>query len=112
MTDSIFFNAHHSPIGAFASFTLGYRGAKGGLGLELGKPADQNVFIGLQADDGNYYEALPFFAHAMDESARYDVEKAEVNENKQRLVSFPSQSIVRDLCLLTRSVVIMAIRSC
>mgnify|MGYP005838772085 CR=1 FL=1 len=44
---NIYFNAHHSPIGAFASFTLGYRGAKGGLGLELGKPADENVFIGV-----------------------------------------------------------------
>ena len=41
---SIFYNAHHSPIGAFASFTLGYKGAKGGLGLELGKPADQNIY--------------------------------------------------------------------
>jgi hypothetical protein len=98
MTDRIFFNAHHSPIGAFASFTLGFRGAKGGLGLELGKPADQNVFIGLQSDDGSCYEALPFFADAEDESARYDVEKAEEtdNENKQRLVSFPTKSIVRD----------------
>jgi hypothetical protein len=74
MTESIFFNAHHSPIGAFASFTLGYRGAKGGLGLEIGKPANQNVFIGLQSADGSGYEALPFFADAVDvidESARY-----------------------------------------
>lgn len=57
---SIFYNAHHSPIGAFASFTLGYKGAKGGLGLELGKPADQNIYIGLQSSDGEHYEALPF----------------------------------------------------
>ncbi|MCU6795051.1 glycoside hydrolase family 52 protein [Paenibacillus sp. WQ 127069] len=106
MTDRIFFNAHHSPIGAFASFTLGFRGAKGGLGLELGKPADQSVFIGLQSDDGSLYEALPFFAEAVDavdESARYDVEKAEetVPANKQRLVSYPAQSIVRDFKLGT-----------
>ena len=46
--NEIFFNAHHSPMGAFASFTLGCRGAKGGLGLELSKPADQNIFIGLE----------------------------------------------------------------
>jgi hypothetical protein len=52
MTSNIFFNTQHSPIGAFASFTLGSKGAKGGLGLELGKPADQNVFIGI-ADENS-----------------------------------------------------------
>jgi len=52
MNSNIFFNAQHSPIGAFASFTLGSKGAKGGLGLELGKPADQNVFIGI-ADENS-----------------------------------------------------------
>lgn len=51
MIPSIYFNTQHSPIGAFASFTLEARGAVGGLGLELGKPADQNVFIGVA--DGN-----------------------------------------------------------
>lgn len=75
MTSNIFFNAQHSPIGAFASFTLGFRGAKGGLGIELGKPADENVYIGLQSRDGKVYEALPFFTAVQDESARYDVEK-------------------------------------
>ena len=44
MNTNIFFNTQHSPIGSFASFTLGAKGAVGGLGLELGKPADQNVF--------------------------------------------------------------------
>lgn len=78
---SIFYNAHHSPIGAFASFTLGYKGAKGGLGLELGKPADQNIYIGLQSRDGEHYEALPFFAATEDESVRYDVEKLDNAEN-------------------------------
>ncbi|MET3942015.1 hypothetical protein ABIC22_004827 [Paenibacillus sp. PvP094] len=78
---SIFYNAHHSPIGAFASFTLGYKGAKGGLGLELGKPADQNIYIGLQSRDGEHYEALPFFAATEDESVRYDVEKLDNAES-------------------------------
>lgn len=74
---SIFYNAHHSPIGAFASFTLGYKGAKGGLGLELGKPADQNIYIGVQSRDGETYQALPFYEATEDESVRYDVEKLE-----------------------------------
>lgn len=77
MSNNIFFNAQHSPIGAFASFTLGFRGKKGGLGLELGKPADQNIYIGMQSKDGQSYEALPFFEGVEDESARYDVEKKE-----------------------------------
>lgn len=60
-TNNIFFNAHHPPIGAYASFTLGFKGAKGGLGQEMAKPADQNIFIGLQSSDKSCYEALPFF---------------------------------------------------
>lgn len=64
---AIFFNTQHAPIGAFASFTLGYPGASGGFGLELGRPADQSIYIGLEsrAHPGNY-EALPFFAEATD----------------------------------------------
>ena len=73
--NSIFFNAHHSPIGAFASFTLGFPGASGGFDLELGRPPRQNIYIGLETEDG-HYEALPFFAGGDDESKRYDVEQA------------------------------------
>ena len=74
-----FFNVQHSPIGAFASFTLGMPGAKGGLGLELGKPADQNVYIGLETREGGTFEALPFFQSndaAEEERRRYEVEQA------------------------------------
>jgi xylan 1,4-beta-xylosidase len=65
MPSNIFFNAQHSPIGAFASFTLGLPGNKGGLGLELAKPAEQNVFIGLESESGNL-EMLPFSAGSED----------------------------------------------
>jgi hypothetical protein len=59
----MFFNAHHSPVGAFASFTLGHKGASGGFGLEIGKPADQNVYVGLEsADTPGLLELLPFYA--------------------------------------------------
>lgn len=57
-----FYNVQHSPIGAFASFTLGFKGKNGGLGLELGKPADQNMYIGFQSADGESYEVLPFLS--------------------------------------------------
>lgn len=60
MTQPCFFNAHHAPIGAFASFTLGSKGASGGLGMELGHPADQDVFIGLESAAEGRYDLLPF----------------------------------------------------
>ena len=79
MNTNIFFNTQHSPIGAFASFTLGAKGAVGGLGLELGKPADQNVFIGLADEDS--ITCLPFFQETTeDDSARFDVEAAAVQK--------------------------------
>lgn len=60
MAHNQFFNAHHSPIGAFASFTLGFKGASGGFDLEIGKPPRQNIFIGLERADGKGYDTLPF----------------------------------------------------
>ena len=68
------FNAHHSPVGAFASFTLGQFGSKGGFGLELGGPACENVYIGLETPEGGTIQALPFFEGSDDESTRYDVD--------------------------------------
>jgi hypothetical protein len=96
MAKSIFYNTQHAPIGAFSSFTLGFKGNRGGLGLELGKPADENVFIGLQSRDRGVYEVLPFFAAAQDESSRYDVEKKDKRTEPQ-LVAFADQAITREL---------------
>ncbi len=59
MSSSIFFNAHHSPMGAYATFTLGYKGSKGGIAMEMGKPADHSIFIGIEGDKGDY-GLLPF----------------------------------------------------
>ncbi|BAM02957.1 glycoside hydrolase family 52 protein [Phycisphaera mikurensis] len=67
---NIFYNAQHSPFGAFASFTLGFRGSRGGLGLEQGKPADEPVFVGCEsAEDPNRFLALPFFDPPTSEAA-------------------------------------------
>lgn len=85
---NIFFNAHHSPIGAFASFTLGFKGGNGGLGLELGKPAEQNIYIGLESPEGGYYNTLPFFGGTDDEAKRYDIEKSFHAEIKQVIVPY------------------------
>jgi xylan 1,4-beta-xylosidase len=55
------FNAHHAPIGAYTSFTLGAAGRGGGLAFEAGRPPDQDVLVGLRADDGRY-DLMPFLA--------------------------------------------------
>lgn len=102
MKRNSFYNVQHSPIGAFASFTLGFKGAKGGLGLELGKPADENIYIGLQSRDGKRYEALPFFAQVNDESARYDVEKEKPTDpTSTEIVYYQDDEIERTLDVAT-----------
>jgi hypothetical protein len=93
---NIFFNAHHSPAGAFASFTLGCKGAKGGLGLELGKPADENLYIGVESRDGTSYEALPFYAQAEDDRSRYEVDASGTGPKAFPLHAFADGKIQRE----------------
>ena len=61
------FNAQHSPMGAFMSFTCGNPGTRGGIGLQIGQPGDQEVFIG-QIDGDRYADVplkcLPFYIGA------------------------------------------------
>jgi hypothetical protein len=45
---NINFNAQHAPVGAFMSFTCGHFGSGGGIGVEIGKPANQNLYIGVK----------------------------------------------------------------
>lgn len=58
------FHAQHSPMGAFMSFTCGMFGARGGIGVQVGKPANHDLFIGVK-EGGRYTDAplrcLPFF---------------------------------------------------
>lgn len=91
----LFFNAQHSPVGAFASFTAGFPGPKGGLGLELGGPADENLFIGMESRTNGIFEALPFFAGGEDESRRFDVSVA-ANAEGDSVRGFKSEAITRE----------------
>src|SRR3954447_20760016 len=45
---NINFNAQHAPVGAFMSFTCGHFGSGGGIGLQVGRPANQNVYVGVK----------------------------------------------------------------
>lgn len=105
MARNDFFNAHHSPIGAFSSFTLGYPGAGGGLDLELGRSPKQNIYIGLEREAGGEYDTLPFhISEDSEESKRYDIENPDPNPNKPRLLHPVSKDrIERDFRLTTDS---------
>lgn len=98
MSKTCFYNVQHSPIGAFASFTLGCKGAKGGLGLELGAPANESVYLGVETRSGGRFQALPFFAGAEDEAKRYEVEGGEASKATRTLVEpFADKAIRREL---------------
>lgn len=78
-----FFHAHHSPMGALASFTVGEFGEHGGMGLELGAPFAGNVFVGYQDGEG-VVNAFPFYKGANDQSERY-VQKDDTSSLTERL---------------------------
>ncbi len=71
LRSGIGFNAQHAPMGAFMSVTLGHPGTRGGVGVEIGRPANQDVYVGVW--DGSSSEprgdvhatkprCLPFFS--------------------------------------------------
>lgn len=104
MSKNMFFNAHHSPIGAFASFTLGFPGAGGGLDLELGRSPRQNVYIGAESlEKEGTYEAFPFFTSPDDdESKRYDIENMDPDPDKPKIIfPFSKGNVTRDFQLGT-----------
>ncbi len=75
MKDRTFYNAHHSPAGAFATLTLGCKGAKGGFGLELSGPANDNIFLGFESrTNAGTFQALPFYGGSESAARDYDVE--------------------------------------
>ncbi len=91
------FNAHHSPFGAFASLTLGTPGSRGGLGLGLTKPADCPIYVGYEVEP-NRFEALPFFDMDMrDESERYTSEQPGHERTHARVKHADRATIAREL---------------
>lgn len=97
---NIDFNAQHSPAGAFFSFTCGHFGRRGGFGLEVGRPGDQNVYVGIK--DGDRFSesplhVLPFFESSEgDEARRFQVEQANTPANPNAgLRAYPADEIER-----------------
>jgi xylan 1,4-beta-xylosidase len=97
MARTPFFNAHHSPIGAFATLTLGAKGATGGFGLELDKPACANLYIGAETSTPGQYKALPFFGEGRGPQADdFDVEAIK-NQKQPFLSAYDDAAISRTL---------------
>ncbi len=98
MSDQIFFNAHHSPIGAFASMTFGCKGSLGGIASELKGPADQNLIIGLEnLESLGTFQTLPFYDGVKQDSSAvdYDVEGLSDYQHPASVFHFPDSEISR-----------------
>jgi len=87
------FNAQHSPMGAFMSFTCGNFGTRGGIGLQIGQPGDQEVFIGFKDGDrysDNTLKCLPFYTAAVNRAAdAFLVEQAGPSEQNVKPDAVP-----------------------
>jgi hypothetical protein len=99
---NIDFNAQHSPMGAFMSFTCGHFGSPGGIGIEIGKPASQNVFIGLKTGDRKSLaplKCLPFFKHVPEiapvSTAFTGEQQIATKPQARRIESYSSEQIRR-----------------
>jgi hypothetical protein len=97
------FHAQHAPLGAFASLTLGLAGARGGLGLELGKPANQDLYVGIQRgrrDAPGELLCLPFFRASEDAASRFLVEQSAAattaSVGTQGPLAYPLSSLERE----------------
>lgn len=64
------FHAHHSPIGAHSSFTVGMSNAAGGMALERGCPADSSVYAGYRTASGKMF-SMPFCREISNGAERY-----------------------------------------
>jgi len=72
---NISFNAQHSPMGAFMSFTCGHFGTRGGFGLQIGKPGNQDLYIGVKEGDrfsDSPLKCLPFYHGALQDDRDAD----------------------------------------
>ena len=86
------FHAHHSPMGAHASFTLGMFGANGGMALEKGEPSNQSIFIGYRSESG-LTRLFPFYENLVNDAERFSQADS---QNEARTVEFRDDEIKRN----------------
>jgi hypothetical protein len=101
------FNAQHSPMGAFMSFTCGHFNNRGGIGVQIGKPADQDLYIGVKPGgrfSKSSVKCLPFFRGSDTKGgSAFLVEQAGPAEqaHQAKVVAYKANQIQRQYCWAT-----------
>src|SRR5687767_5745948 len=103
---NISFNAQHAPMGAFMSFTCGHFGTGGGIGVEIGKPAGQNVYVGVKRGGRRAktpVKCLPFVRTKASggSAADYDSEHAQPVAMPPSIETYGASEITRRYCWAT-----------
>src|SRR5215471_4136790 len=97
---NISFNAQHSPMGAFLSFTCGNFGTRGGVGVQIGQPGNQDIYIGVKEGDrksDSVPRCLPFYKGTThDATAAFLVEAGPQEQaHKEKMQPFRPEEIKR-----------------
>jgi len=95
---SIDFHAHHSPQGAYATFTCGRFAVGGGPTIEGAQPASMDLVIGYADGGTDDMHALPFFrgAGAADVSD-FATDAATAPRNRRLLLADPERNYQRSV---------------
>ena len=95
---SIDFHAHHSPQGAYATFTCGRFGAGGGPTIEGAQPASMDLVIGYADGDTDDMHALPFFRGAgIADFSDFAADAATAPRNRRLLLAEPNRNYQRSV---------------
>ncbi len=105
MISNQFFNTQHAPIGAHASLTLGFPGARGGMDLERCGAPNQDILIALESNERpGLFDVLPFVnLQAGSESARYVADHAGLGGDNIVLRAFAQSAIERKFAIASDS---------
>lgn len=94
---TVSFNVQHAPMGAFSSFTVGHFNTRGGMASEIGRPGEENVYIGyLRAGDAEP-RLFPFFEDAAGASATANFEVGTAAGPRRPGIPIAEAEIERDL---------------
>jgi hypothetical protein len=95
---AIDFHAHHSPQGAYATFTCGRFGVGGGPTIEGVQPASMDLVIGYADGDTEDMHALPFFRGAgIPDFSDFATDAATPPRNRRLLLSDLERSYQRSV---------------
>jgi hypothetical protein len=90
--------SHHSPFGAYSTFTLGRFGKGGGFALESGQVPSQNVFVAYSRPN-EPVRALPFYQGSVSGAENFTGQAASTENAfaKAGWVPFKAEEITRSL---------------